>query len=209
MPRPKLVPAALRHARPVAEPESSRPADENVLAKRNLANALNEFEQQIGGRDVLRDVLILGERLDNRLQKLLILLSSSQLTRTPLYNLCKKARVEPGEFFAALKPALIARAQVLMLHRVARSGPAVVASILDQAMDRHVPCPACDGDGQIDGKPCKKCHGTTIKKLPGKLAQQKLVLDLLGFLKKGGGLTITQTTTTSRSPSGQDALRAP
>lgn len=194
--KPRRVVPSHIHRVPPPQQVRREEVTSNTCALGPLTEAIDTFEQELGGREVLRATLFLGESLSPALQRLLILLSSQQKVRSSLSTLCQKAGVAPGDFFAAFKGAMIARAQILMLHRVAHDGPAVMEAILLQARDREESCPFCKGDGSkstSDGLvPCRACKGTGVRKVHGKLPQQKLVLELLGFLKKSGGLTILQ-----------------
>lgn len=161
-----------------------------------MIDALDGIEKALGGRSAIYSTLILAEQLDPSLKKLLYMMQSVHFARTPLYTICERAHIHPGDFLAVLKAAMISRAQLMMLHKVVVEGPEVMNALLAQAVDREELCPKCEGEGKTGSgeqeSTCKACKGKGTKKIAGKIAQQKIVLELLGFLKKTGGLTIMQ-----------------
>jgi len=190
------------------------PTAPNTVAKKKTAYEATEaevslaaFEKVLGGRNKLIAALITSPDLTPTIQKVLELVYDPRFGRYPLGRLCASAGILPGEFFAAVRDALQATSNMLVLDHVSTALPNLTLEMLKQAVDHDEICDLCSGTttitvpaprrkGQAPGEPtiesCPTCHGKGVIKVRANLEVQKLALELAGLLKKGGGLSITQ-----------------
>lgn len=161
------------------------------------ALSINVFEQQLGGREVLFEVLSQGETTPE-IQDLLGLLGDPSLHTFSLARLCRQANLHPGEVFLAYERALQLRARVLARIPVAEQLPAVAQDAMRRALTHKVLCPECGGRrkyfvkdkaGYIQEVDCPACEQGWVNQEPT-LEQQKLALRLGELLQEGAGLTI-------------------
>lgn len=154
------------------------------------------FEQQLGGREVLFEILSQAEP-DDHLNILLGLLGDPRNRSLGLARLCRQANFHVGEVFARFERTLQMRARVLARLPIAEKLPEVAKDAMRRALTHKALCPECGGkrkyfrkdkEGYITQIDCPVCEEGWVNQEPS-LDQQKLALELGELLQKTG-LTI-------------------
>lgn len=162
------------------------------------ALSVNAFEQQLGGRDVLFEILSQADK-SAEIDTLLGLIGDPKNNSLGLAYLCRMANLQPGEVFIAYERALTTRAKVLARIPIAEALPSVAADAMRRAQLHKVRCEECRGltelytkqkdTGIITAAPCPFCQATGWVDQEPTIDQQKLALELGELLQKNG-LTI-------------------
>lgn len=216
-----LLPAALRPATALDPAETRAP---HVYEHETAAPAIQAFEKLLGGRAGLAADLLLSPDLTPTIRRVLELIYDPRFDREPLGRLCAKAGLTPGEFFAAFRDAAIAKAHVQALQKLADALPQLTVDLLTQAVHHEETCHRCEGETTITvtmkakrrGQPpidtiktCPTCRGTGLVRVKADLETQKIALELIGLLKKSGGITLTQQQLTMSAKPSLDASESP
>jgi hypothetical protein len=160
------------------------------------ALSVGAFEQQLGGREALFEILSQGDSTPE-VQILLGLIGDPRNHALSLAHLCRMANLHPGEVFLAYERALQVRARVLARLPIAEALPLVAADAMRRATTHKVLCPDCNGrlkffrigkEGVVTEITCQACTDGWVNQEPS-LDQQKLALEL-GELCQKSGLTI-------------------
>ncbi len=159
------------------------------------ALSVGAFEQELGGREVLFDILSQADTTPE-IQGLLGLIGDPRNKTLSLAHLCRAANLQPGDVFLAYERALQVRAKVLARIPIAENLPKVAADAMRRATTHKVLCAECNGTTIIKLKTkegileavCRFCVEGWINQEPS-LDQQKLALEL-GELCQKCGLTI-------------------
>ena len=185
MPRTKatktaLVPAAARL------PEVLSPEEADLSGP-----AIDNFVQEIGGRETFTEVLAIAESAPE-VERLVQLLHDPKFEHASLRRICKLAGLTVADLFRAYKKALVVRAHLQATRAIAAKLPPIVEDVMARALPTAIPCPAC-GNDKATRKTCPICHGTGATLSEPDLDRQKLALEL-GQLteRRGGGLFIQQ-----------------
>jgi len=157
-----------------------------------LSYAVESFEQQLGGREVLVEVLAQADSSET-IQRILSFLGNPDHRRNTLSTVCLMADCTPGDLFLAYERALKTRAKVLASIPVARELPYVAADAMRRARTHKVLCLECNGTthmktrvkGEVIVTECPWCEGGWINQEPS-LDQQKLALELGELVQKAG-----------------------
>lgn len=196
MPRSKKQAASIALVPAAAQ---ARPLDK-IVVPTAVQTSVAAFEKAIGGRPALIEALASGAESPD-VQAVLRIIADPHYDRWTLARICQKAGITPWQLFSAFKSAAIARAHVLALLEGANRTPQVTKEIFDSAVKHEETCTACNGLGTIVSEPTKKdpnpppatclhCNGVGTLWVPGSLEHQKLALDLVGLVKKSGGVQI-------------------
>jgi len=161
-----------------------------------LSYAIETFEQQLGGREVLVEVLAQADSSDT-IQRILSFLGNADHQHNSLATVCLLADCTPGDLFLAYERALKTRAKVLASIPIARELPYVAEDAMRRARTHKVLCPECNGTrhvktrvkGEVVVSPCQWCEEGWINQEPS-LDQQKLALELGELVQRSGGTSI-------------------
>ena len=171
------------------------------------AAAIAKFEQEIGGRQVLLDAVLLSPDLTPEMEDLLGALVDDRLKDEPLARLCAGVGLRPGAVLAAFRDADMGRASLQSLRKIADKLPAVTAQVLLAAVDHEQICGTCRGDRQEtilvpakgkspeheETRTCRTCKGRGTIYVEADPDRQDRVLEMAGLLQKGGGISINQS----------------
>jgi hypothetical protein len=198
------------------EPE---PADApSLYDEPKIATALDAFEQLLGGRDHLCAELLTSPEITPLIEKVLTLVYDPRFDKRSLGRLCHEAGIRPGEFFAAFRDATIAKANVQVMQQLAQKLPQLADNLLADAVTHTEPCPRCRGTKEALTyprrtarnrnpdpvvAPCPDCGATGTITVKGDFERQKTVFELVGMLKKGGGISINQQQLTMHKGGGE------
>ena len=169
-----------------------------------VREALDRFEEAVGGRDSLIEAFLAAPPDDAR-DALLGLVADPRNNATGLGVLAEECAITPGEVLKFYRDATLARSRVLALHEVAAAAPAVTRDVMRRAQNHFTLCESCRGSGQVwkdlkdgEGKkidrikaPCEGCDGTGELLTDASLDHQKLALDLAGLLSAKGPTIVT------------------
>ena len=155
-------------------------------AKRSVRDAVNQLEEAIGGRPSLIQALSTSE--DVEAGYLLGLVADPRNDGKTLATLCYQANITPAQLLRTYRSAVYAKAQVLAIHEVASAAQPVTRDLMRRAQNHYRICDACHGTGVE----CKRCGGSGEILVDASLDHQRIALDLLGLLPKGGGPNVTQ-----------------
>lgn len=172
--------------------------------------ALAQLEEALGGRDKLVEALITAPP-EAECDRLLGLVADPRNDGRSLASLCGEVNLTLGEFLRLYRDARVAKAQVLALHEVAEKAPTVVRDVMRRAENHYRVCDTCHSTGEVtrivkagDGTPagphtetCTECGGIGEVLVDASLDHQKLALDLVGLVTKGGPSTVIDNSRTS------------
>lgn len=187
-------------------PKKASPSDlpapqprREVPAGQYIAQSLEEFEDQCGGRQSLIAGLIFAPK-SRDLEYLLGIIAQPANLREPLAVLCQGAGVRAGELLEAYRQGILAHAQTLSTIKIAEALPGVAADTMKLAAPWEGTCTNCQGLGTVvpdptedvpnpDPAPCPVCTGLGRLTFEGDLEHKKLALDLGRLLPKAGGIS--------------------
>jgi hypothetical protein len=173
-----------RDAPPSADPAFS-------LDYPSVREAVNNLEAAIGGRPALVEALTVSPAHDPEADYLLGLIADPRNDDKNLSTLCYQASIPPAQLLRLYRTAVYAKAQVLAIHEVASAAQPVTRDVVRRAQNHYRICDSCHGAG------CKSCHSTGQLLVDASFDHQKLTLDLLGLLPKGGPtMNLNQVTQT-------------
>lgn len=160
------------------------------LVTKKIKSALDTFENVIGGREKLVDLLSLAT-LDKKGQHLLRLLDDSDHSNRSLAIIVREAGLTPAQALELFKASSLAASHAIVSSQLSDALPAVVKDITDKSVDSWVQCPTCKGESSVtDAVPCFTCQGKGEIFRPSDLDRQKIVLEATGVTKKGGGVNV-------------------
>jgi hypothetical protein len=169
-----------------------------------LREALDRFEEALGGRDLLVEALLLAPPDPDR-DALMGLLADPQNDYRTLGTIAGDLNFSAGEVLALFRDGERAKAQILALHEVTSQAPAVARDVMRRAQNHYRLCTGCNGSGEVWDQPKNKagdpigdavkvahayCDGTGQILVDASLDHQKIALDLVGLLSKGGPGTV-------------------
>lgn len=160
-----------------------------VLPKTNRT-ALEQFEAQVGGREVLVETLELAQ-LDKKQEHLLNLLLDPRRQKDTINTIARDAGMKPAAVIELFRSASFAKAHALAMNHMATALPAVVEDITSKAIDAKIECPTCFGAKQISNVDCPTCYGKGQIMRYSDLDRQKILLESAGITKKGGGVSVS------------------
>lgn len=188
---PPPVPAHRRI--PVTEP-----------AREALAQTINEFEREMGGRSAALKALALAN-LDAKLRPEQIadvvgLLADPANADKSLLEIAQIGEVTIDDLLRVYRHALVMRAHLQCIRIVSERIPAVVTDVMKKAAPYQDACSSCQGVGKVTPEPtrerpnpepvdCRTCAGVGQLMYQPTHETQKLALQIAGLLKSGG-LTI-------------------
>lgn len=162
---------------------------------RGLAQAVDQFEKDLGGRDKLLGILA-GLPADDRLAETLGLLADPRSDDIPLSRLCQVGGITMGELMEAVRKGVLGPALTRALMTMAARIQPIVEDVMRRAAPYEEPCEACDGGGTRARKedeppvPCQVCKGAGKKMVMPELERQKFALELARLLPKKGVDTV-------------------
>lgn len=174
------------------DPDRAGRLADSIKAQRTIT----QIERNLGGRDVILAELLRAPNLDPQIRALLDLLYDPRFDQLPLPILCERVGITPGDLFAAFRDATIATAHIHAVRMVAARLPQVITNLVDQAVDHQAPCPSCEGT-KVEGQICPRCKDRGTITVMANADQQKVVLEMMGLLKKGVGFQLTDNSTTT------------
>lgn len=221
---PKGIPARLAPAAGLTI-EGSSPqhgSERQQLFERPVAaSAIAVFEKLLGGKTELLQGLLSSPEITPNIRKVLSAMLDPRKADRSLSALCADANVLPGEVFGAFRDATIAKATVQSLVEISQRLPKITVDYLTNAVDHAIVCPSCSGsrkeilrgnggtkksrkkaelevavpvpDKLID---CTRCNGEGTVVKAAEVGHQETVFEIMGLLKKGSGISITQTNQT-------------
>jgi cytochrome c553 len=159
--------------------------------------AVEQLTEILGGREALVAALEIGEGR-KEIDQVLGLLADPRYAGMSLRRICSLAGLTIADFFAAFRSATLVRAQVQATAAIAAGLPAVVQDVVRRAAPYQATCTSCHGVVSTDPKaaPCPVCRGAGETTVEPDLDRQKLALEIGEILKKGGGISLTQTNQT-------------
>ena len=162
-----------------------------------VREALDRFEEAVGGRDSLIEAFLAAPPDDAR-DALLGLVADPRNNATGLGVLAEECAITPGEVLKFYRDATLARSRVLALHEVAAAAPAVTRDVMRRAQNHFTLCTSCASRGKVwvlprdkkgkptgapaEEKPCLACDGTGEILSEASLDHQKLALDIAGLM---------------------------
>lgn len=172
----------------------SSPNNENLAVSlqvpKKITNALEQFEDAVGGRQTLIDNLSLAN-LDKREAHFLDLLLDPRRQEDNINIIAKDAGLKPIQIIDLFRSASFARAHAISMGKLSSALPDVISDIAAKSVDARIECPQCQGDGKIsDGESCMTCNGKGTVMRYSDLDRQKIVLEAGGLTKKGGGVNV-------------------
>jgi hypothetical protein len=177
-----------------------------------LREALDRFEEALGGRDSLVEALLLAPPDPDR-DALMGLLADPQNDMRTLGTIAGDLDFSAGEVLALFRDGERAKAQILALHEVTSQAPAVARDVMRRAQNHYRLCSGCNGTGQTwfqaedkDGTPIgdptkvahRFCEGTGQILVDASLDHQKLALDMSGLISKSGPGTVVNVDASSQ-----------
>lgn len=156
----------------------------------NISNklSLQAFEDAVGGRQRLADVLSLAE-LSEKQQHFLRLLVDPRRAKDTLANIVHDAGILPMHVLGLFRDAAFAKAHAIAISTISDSVPAVVGDIVQKSVDAEITCPDCMGE-MLEGSPCFRCHDRGTIMRPSDIDRQKLLLEISGLHKKSSGVQL-------------------
>ena len=172
-----------------------------------IRKALQDLEEALGGRDALIAALAHAPSSPTT-DDLYGLLADPAHASTSLAELCAQADVPPGTLLKTFNLAELTRAQAVALRQMTRRLPGVIEDLATRAGPHTILCDACEGRGASTPDPtptdpnpgpipCDLCRGTGQLTRSGDLERQRIVVEMAGLVKRGGGLQIIQTQQTA------------
>lgn len=227
---PKGIPARLAPAAGLAisaDPPAHGSERQQLFERPVAESAIAVFEKLLGGKTELLQGLLSSPEITPNIRKVLTAMLDPRKADRSLSSLCADANVLPGEVFGAFRDATIAKATVQSLVEISQRLPKITINYLLNAVDHPITCPECSGSRKMliraagpkkkmgrpktNGAPevvkdadqiidCLRCcgEGTVVK--PAEVGHQETVFEIMGLLKKGSGISITQTNQTLQAP---------
>ena len=160
--------------------------NEEQLIRRGAAN----FEEAVGGRDNLVDVLATSAR-DTKQDILFRLLNDPSRSGDSLIKLCKDSGVTAHEVMSMFRDAVLAKGMVAAQMSMAEKLGLIAQDVAEKAHDHTKPC-GCTLVGNPDtaNPQCDLCRGTGEIYKEGSLDHAKAVFDATGLTQKGGGVNV-------------------
>lgn len=159
------------------------------MTQRNRT-ALDNFEEAVGGRDVLIDSLAMYN-LDKKQEHFVRLLCDPARIHDSLVTICRDAGLNPIALFDLFTEANRAKGTALAMARMATKLPEVAEDILQKSVDAKVECPSCFGEGFIaEDVKCPQCYGKGKILRESDIDRQKMVSEITGLQKKGPGVQV-------------------
>lgn len=106
-------------------------------------------------------------------------------------DLCVAAGVKPSEILHFFRESLYARSFVDAHRRMAERLPEVAGDVAEKALNHVEECGACKVRGVVE-EGCPACGGTGQVYYRASFQHQTTVLEVMGMLKRGGGVTVNQ-----------------
>src|SRR3990172_5206771 len=179
---------------PAAARAGLSPAAQETLSLSTAA--IKVFEQALGGRQRLADILATGAS-DPAVERVLNYLLDVTYDDMPLPRLCALAGVTVADLFKAFQRAALVRGQIRAANQLEQHVDAVMADLLHRATPYEETRTICQGTGTMvlppprrpppAPVPCRACHGRGRVLVTPDLERQKLVLEMAQLLPKGGG----------------------
>lgn len=171
------------------EPESVALTPIPKKKRRSQANALQQYEELVGGRQAIIESLQVTSNLDKREQYFLELLCSPARAKDTLINIALDAGLTVAKALDLFRQSSFARAHAMAMGRLAEALPDLAEDVAAKSVDSMVMCPSCLGH---KGKNtfCDLCGGRGVVFRESTIDHQKLMLETLGVLKKGGGVNV-------------------
>lgn len=170
----------------------SNPQNEKIaIATPSKRRELATFEHAIGGRSVLVEEMQEAE-LDPAQQRLLALLEDPGHSHVSLATLCKLAGLRMAEVIQFMRDHTWNKAFLAAHRKFAERLSGVAEQVALEATNHTERCGCTYGaTGEIPANPdCKNCKGKGLQYFRGSHDHQTTVLEVMGLLKKGGGVTV-------------------
>lgn len=177
-----------------------KPAVEKYPVK-VMAEAFQNFEEAVGGRDMLVNVLQHCPQDSKGFPAVQRLLKDPRMEPEALYSLfrvCSRLQIPLSSVVTAFRDAAMARIAVDSIIQLAEKAPAVVEQVADDARNRFETCHICEGkkrvkrlnngewekdaDGNILTGLCYECRGTGKIWKVHDFSNRKVFLQITGVL---------------------------
>lgn len=159
-----------------------------LFQKKTTKGALANFEDAVGGRDVLIETLQLST-LDKKQEHFLRILSDPARQNDTLSIIARDSDILPSQVIELFRHASFAKAHAIAQAQLSEAIPSIMRDITDKSVDADIDCPTCMGVPPLEGQ-CLSCNGRGWILRPSDLDRQKIALEVGGLLKKGGGVNV-------------------
>lgn len=163
----------------------------SIAVPKKITNALEQFEDAVGGRQSLIDNLSLAT-LDKREAHFLDLLLDPKRQEDNINTIARDAGLKALQVIDLFRTAAFAKAHAISMSKLSAALPEVIGDIAAKSVDAKIECPQCQGDGKVSGgETCMTCNGKGVVMRYSDLDRQKIVLEAGGLTKqKGGGVNV-------------------
>ena len=181
-----------------------------------LLKALDAFEQELGGRSALIEILAHAPTTKDTAY-VIGLLSDPSYADKSLRFVCQQGNVTVGDLWALVQTAALLRGQVKAALTIGEQIPVVVKDVMRRASQYEEPCEACEGTGSVPGRPtpecpepdpveCRVCKGKGLVPHHAELDRQVVALKLGGLLHDGSKIQINNLNQAVAQPGSAGSL---
>lgn len=171
----------------------------NPSVTKALADAIETFEAQLGGRGALIAALSVTLQTEE-IASMVSVLGDPQNDLKSLAQICAEYGYAPAEILHAYQSAMVGRSRLLSLKTVSEAAPAVVEDLARKSVPYSAICADCHGRGKVhrerlDPKTgertpreedCLTCAGVGSVRVEADRTAQDRILDMTGLLPKAG-----------------------
>jgi hypothetical protein len=197
-----LVPRNSSGSNETSDDEAERPElVKSAKPRRSQAHPLQQYEEIVGGRQSIIENLQLGN-LNKKAQFFLKLLCDPTKAKYSIVSLAADAELTTAQALELFRSSSFVRAQVMAMGKLAEALPEVAQDLAEKSIDQEIQCPLCRGEASEFV--CQTCmgHGTIVRQ--GDIDHKKLLLEVAGIVKKGGGVNV-QVNQNNSNNNGQPA----
>ena len=164
------------------------------LSETAAKTVFNDIESLVP-QDELHDVLDFFADKDDRARRVLALLTEPLGAVTPR-SLKKAARMSDMSPLELIEMVRVHRLHVGILRATAHL-PQIMEDTAIDAKSSSETCLTCGGEGQVgkDDKRavCRECRGLGSVRIMGDIENRKLMMEMVGLVRKGGGVIINNS----------------
>lgn len=200
--------------------ELEKQLDKKGVSRRAVVEAFNHFEDAVGGRERLIEILgncppnTIGAAGINRLlnDPAFLTKTSNGDLKYSLWTLCSKGKVPFSMLVAAFKDSKQAQLAVSALMQASKHVPEVVEQMASDSKNRWEECKMCDGKGRLHRlndqmefmyddfgeaitQLCMGCRGKGREYVKHDVANRKMLLKMAGVIEEGPLVQNNLTTT--------------
>ena len=194
-----------------------------ALSYRNSTRSISLIDWLAGDRAHLTELILLANEASPDRQNLLNVLADPHAKKQSLTTVLARAKVAPNTFFLLLNEARLCEARAITTRQIAEAMPILVEDAMEKGAPHQRICLDCHGkktcqslvpskepgeEGRliVATNPCTGCGGTGLVRTEATSDDRRTALEVSGLLKKGGGITITQTQQTGIALPPPDSL---